>query len=261
MTNPAPATLSDPTKPAPAGKVIAVSNQKGGVGKTTTVVNLASYCALAGKRTLVVDCDPQANASSVLAPKAEGISLFSGQEPLETAEDNLWIAPASPALIDEERRLAKLDGGRFVLRQRLAPLRSRFDIILIDCPPNLSWLPTNALLAADYLLLPLQCEYFALEGLGQLLAYVEDVRQDAGATIELLGILLTMFDGRHPIARQVEADMRTHFGSKVFARPIPRDIALAAAPSHAKSILSYDPISPGAIAYAAAAKELLHGLE
>ena len=154
-----------------------------------------------------------------------------------------------------------MDGGRFALQNAIEPLKAQFDLIFIDCPPNLSWLPTNALLAADHLLLPLQSEYFAMEGLGQLLAYVEDMRQDAGVTIELIGIILTMFDGRHPIARQVEADMRKHFGAKVFQRPIPRDIALAAAPSHAQTILSYDPISPGAIAYAAAAKELLNGLK
>ncbi len=241
--------------------VIAVSNQKGGVGKTTSVINLAAFSALAGRKTLVIDCDPQANASSVLAPNVQGASVFSGQAPLKTDSENLWVIPASPALIDEERRLAKQDGGRFTLRSLIKPLRDQFDLIYIDCPPNLSWLPTNALLAADYLLLPLQCEYFAMEGLGQLLAYVEDVRQDAGATIELLGILLTMYDERHPIARQVAADMRAHFGAKVMARPIPRDIALAAAPSHAQTILTYDPLCAGAIAYAAAAKEILHGLK
>ncbi len=241
--------------------VIAVSNQKGGVGKTTTVVNLASFCALAGRKTLIIDCDPQANASSVLIPNVEGISVFAGQTPLPTHEENLWIVPAGPDLIDQERRLSKQDGGRFILRTLLKPLREQFDIILIDCPPNLSWLPTNALLAADYLLLPLQCEYFAMEGLGQLLSYVEDVRQDAGASIELIGILLTMFDERHPIARQVEADMRQHFGPKVFTTPIPRDVALAAAPSHAQTIFTYDPLSPGALAYAGVARELLNGIK
>ncbi len=139
----------------------------------------------------------------------------------------------------------------------MAGLRSQYDLILIDCPPNLTVLPTNALLAADFLLIPIQSEYFALEGLSQLLAYVDQLRTTAGATLDLAGVLLTMYDPAHPIAQQVATEVRRHFPVHAFATPIPRDIALAAAPSHGATILAYDPLSPGAVAYLAATRALL----
>jgi chromosome partitioning protein len=241
--------------------VIAVSNQKGGVGKTTTVVNVAAYAGLAGKRVLVIDNDPQANATSVFLPGGGDSTVYAGQEPMATKEAGVWICPASAELIDDERRLSKQDAGRFALRRRMETFRATFDLIIIDCPPTLTYLPMNALLAADYLLLPVQAEYFALEGLTQLLAFLEDLRVDSGAQCDLLGVVLTMFDARHPLSTQVAAEIGKHFGKRVLGQPIPRDVALAAAPSHGQSIVSYDPLSPGALAYAVVTKEILRGLK
>ena len=252
-------------KQAFRGKILAVSNQKGGVGKTTTVVNLAAYAGLAGWKTLVIDNDPQANASSVLLPSSEPTqqppgNVYSDQSPRLTDEPNVWIIPASAELIQDERRLSRQDHGRYALQQRLATLAPEFDLIIIDCPPSLSTLSANALIAAQFLLLPLQCEYFSMEGLGQLLAYVDDLHQQ-GSSIQILGIVLTMYDKKNTMARQVETDLRAHFTHQVFQTTIPRDGTLATAPSHARSILTYDPLSPGGVAYAALTREVLRGLE
>ncbi len=244
--------------------IVAISNQKGGVGKTTTVINCAAYAALTGRKTLVVDNDPQGNASSVLVNKGiHGCVYGSGAEakPLETTVKNLWVIPGGADLLDAERRLALQSQGQFALRTILSPLRQSFDLILIDCPPSLSLLPSNGLLAADALLLPLQCEYFALEGLTQLLAYVEDLRESVDAQIALVGVLLTMFDREKALSREIEREVRHHFGPLAFQSMIPSDLALAAAPSHGQSIAAYDPLSPGGIAYLAATKELLDGLK
>lgn len=241
--------------------VLAVSNQKGGVGKTTTVVNVAAFAGLAGKRVLVIDNDPQANATSVFAAGQGMGTVYGSQEPVATGEEGVWICPATADLIDDERRLSKQDAGRFALRRRIDTLRPSFDLIIIDCPPTLNYLPMNALLAADHLLLPVQTEYFALEGLTQLLAFLEDLRVDSGAQCDLLGVVLTMFDQRHPLSHQVAAEITKHLGQRVFTTPIPRDVALAAAPSHGQSIVRYDPLSPGALAYAVVTKEILRGLK
>jgi chromosome partitioning protein len=242
--------------------VIAVSNQKGGVGKTTTVVNLAAFSALAGYSTLVIDSDPQGNASSVLAaPRGASASIYGGARPQATTQSGLSVIAAGPDLIDQEQALVRAPNGRFVLRELLLPLRAAFDVIIIDCPPTLTLLPTNALLAADGLIVPVQCEYYALEGLSHLLTYVEELRQEVHAPIALTGILLTMFDDQYPLAYHVEREIRQHFADATFRAVIPRDVALAAAPSHGKSILDYDPLSRGGVAYLAAAQELIDGFK
>ena len=234
-----------------------MSNQKGGVGKTTTVVNLAAYAGLAGLRVLVVDNDPQANASSALNKTAFEHSIYSGAQPVETSAGGVYLVPSGADLADQERRLAGEVGGSLSLRERLKTHRVNFDLVVVDCPPNLTCLPTNALLAATHLLVPLQSEYFALEGLSQLLAHVDGLRQDHELQLTLCGILLTMATPGSALSQGVATEVRRHFGEGVFRAVIPRDESAAAAPSHARSLLDHDPLAPAALAYLAATKELL----
>jgi chromosome partitioning protein len=240
--------------------IITVSNQKGGVGKTTSVVNIACYAALSGKKVLVVDCDPQGNASSVLAPPGAYESVFGGQEPVRCSQENLWVIPCGEDLLDQEKKLVTKEGGRFALKQRLEALAPNFDLIFLDCPPSLAALSVNALVAGTKLLIPIQCEYFAMEGLSQLLANVGHIQDEADRELPLLGLLLTMCDFG-PFAQQVATEIRRHFPDRVLNAVIPRDTALAAAPSHGKTILEYDPLSSGSLAYLEATREILNGLQ
>ena len=237
--------------------VIAVANQKGGVGKTTTVVNVAAFCALAGHKTLVIDCDPQGNASSVLDPEYEGPSVFGGCHPRETSRENLYCIPAGNDLLEQEERLTGLADGRNLLDQGLKAYKDEFAFIFLDCPPNLTLLPCNALRAADKVLVPLQCEYYAMEGLGQILAFLEEQYEVMGYKPELAGILLTMFDPELELGRDVVSELQQHFPDRCFETIIPRDVALAAAPGHGKTIIEQGPLSPGGVAYLMATKELL----
>ncbi len=225
------------------------------------MVNLAAYAGLAGKRILVVDNDPQANASSALNKTPFEHSIYSGAEPVSTSADGVYLVPSGSDLADQERRLAGAVGGSLALRERLKPHRVNFDLIIVDCPPNLTCLPTNALLAATHLLVPLQSEYFALEGLSQLLAHVDALRQDHELHVTLCGILLTMAVPGSALSQGVASEVRRHFGEGVFKVAIPRDESAAAAPSHARSLVDHDPLSPAALAYLAATKELLTRLD
>jgi chromosome partitioning protein len=250
-------------------RTIAIINQKGGVGKTTTTINLAAALAEKGQRILVVDLDPQANASSVLGGKAEtdaGLyaALVGGQpvgELLRASRfENLFILPAGLDLAGAEVEVARMDGHLFQLRQTLAPLREAglFDFILLDCPPSLGLLMSNALVAADELLIPIQCEYYALEGLGLLMTVADQIRT-AGANAELAisGMLMTMFDARTNLNSAVVRDVREHFQEVVFRTAIPRTVRFGEAPSHGQTILEYDPSGTGSLAYRALAAEFL----
>jgi chromosome partitioning protein len=247
-----------------AGEVYAVTNQKGGVGKTTTAVNLAACLAEAGERTLVVDLDPQANATSGLGEQANGTSSYDLLDgaPLEEAVHetrfaNLFLVPSRPELAGATVELSHQSGGERYLSQALEGAADRFSFTFIDCPPSLGALTVNALAAADRVIVPVQCEYYALEGLAQLLHSIELVRMRLNPRLTVAGMLLTMVDGRTRLAADVAAELRRAFGDLVFAAVVPRSVRLAEAPSHGLPITAYDRVSPGADAYYRVAGELV----
>lgn len=262
--------MSDPVRP----RIIAIANQKGGVGKTTTTINLAAALAEDGLNILLVDIDPQGNASTGLGIDQEDREktvydlLLGDATPLEAARptdvEGLFVIPATTDLSSADMELISNEKRSFVLHDSLrqpAMESLKLDYILIDCPPSLNILTVNAMVAADSVLVPLQSEFFALEGLSQLLLTVQEVRETANASLRVEGVVLTMHDGRNNLARQVEEDARANLGDLVFSTVVPRNVRISEAPSFAMPVIDYDPTSKGAVAYRMLAHELLerHG--
>ncbi len=249
------------------GRIYALANQKGGVGKTTTAVNLGAFLAYAGKRVLLVDADPQANATSSLginkyALKRSIYDMLVGAEPAAslitlTNCKGLDLLPSAPPLAGAEIELVEMAGREFRLRRALDPIRARYDFVLIDTPPSLGLLTVNALTAADGVLIPIQCEYLPLEGLTQLLRTVELVRQNLNPDLFIRGLVLTMFDARTNLSRQVVEEIRQHFPSTAFRVVIPRSVKVSEAPSFGEPLLTFAPESSGGQAYAALCEEFL----
>jgi len=250
-------------------KIYVLANQKGGVGKTTTTVNLAAYLAAIGRWVLVVDVDPQANATSsfgvdknqvmpsLYETLIEGVAME--QTIISTNRSHLYLAPAAPRLAGAEVEMVSMLARERLLRKRLLPIVSRYEYVLIDSPPSLGLLTVNALTAADGIIIPVQCEYLALEGLGDLLNTVRLVRENINPDLGIRGLVMTMYDARTNLAQQVVDEVRQYFPGQVFQTIIPRSVRLSEAPSYGEPILKYAPRSAGALAYAALTRELILG--
>ncbi|KYG69715.1 chromosome partitioning protein [Bdellovibrio bacteriovorus] len=249
-------------------KTICIANQKGGVGKTTTSVNISSALATLGKRVLLIDMDPQGNASSGLGIKryesqdANSYHVLIGEKTLaeatqNTANGNLKVSTANPDLVGAEIELVDMPHREYRLKQAIATVADQYDFVIIDCPPSLGLITLNALNAADSFLVPLQCEYYALEGLSQLLNTAGLIKKNLNPQLHIEGIVLTMFDSRNNLSHQVVTEIKNHFGDKVFNAIIPRNVRLSEAPSHGQSIFEYDSKSIGATRYLELAKEVI----
>ena len=249
------------------GKVIVVANQKGGVGKTTTSVNLSAYLGDLKKKVLVIDCDPQGNTTSGFGIEKESLNktiydVLVNNESLsdatiETKYKNLSICPSDVDLAGAEIELVSVNQREYIMQKEIDKIKEKYDYILIDCPPSLGLLTLNAFAAADSVIIPIQCEYYALEGLGQLTNTISTLRQSINSKLEIEGILLTMFDKRTNLSTLVYEEVKKFFPEKVFKTVIPRNVRLSEAPSFGEPILAYDKFSKGAFAYKALAKELI----
>jgi len=264
------ASPGTPGRPVETTRVIVVANQKGGVGKTTTSINLAAYLALSGYKTLLIDLDPQGNATSGLGIDPNALETCVYEVLMKRAEidaiirpagiEHLYLAPSCFRLVGAQVELVNVMSRETRMREIVSSLKGKFSYVIIDCPPSLGLLTVNALTAAEELVIPVQCEYFALEGLTQLLESINEVKKYLNPDLKLAGLLLTMFDARTKIAQEVVAEVRTHFPGQVYMTVIPRSVRLSEAPSFGQPIANYDALSRGAVAYKELAEEVMrHG--